>query len=1271
MATIDALKKALRRKATVHQVQQQPLSEAQYKAGFETLARGATAYPDFIVPQLTHLLVSLTNAHGRSFSVLEIGPGPQTVLATLPSHLRDRVDYFAAFEPNALFAANLEASLQESFPNLTSSPIIYHGPFTLDSGSVISHPDRKFDVVLFCHSMYGMTPKGDFIRRALNMLHRDGVVLVCHRDGLASHLDGLVCQHVALWPTGTISVPDWADGDEGDLDVFASLVAGFSVHDKHVLNEWRKMCRALGNQQQEEEEMGTMNLVFRSPEALFVLNQHAATALDDLAARGVPLTPCGEQRPIKNPEARLHRPAAIVRPTTIKHIQECVRWALHHHVSLTVVAGSHSGQCLWPTVVAVDMAAFQQSHIFEGKAEPEPESGSSLPVVVAEAGCQTGALIRHAATRGVTVPLGARPSVGAGLWLQGGIGHLARQHGLTCDAIIGAVMVSVATGDILCLGRVPREYQPHGAIVRPANEDDLLWALKGAGTNFGIVVSVTFQTCAAPLYTVQNWVLPLRDEEEARRRLFDFDTKVARLLPRHCSADAFLYWDAGHMQLGVTLYYHTDKVSSRPEPTCTPFQELEAATSSALGHGPRGEAKTIDGMGLFDTEMYMSELHGGHGSGKTSSFKRCVFLADIHDAGVANALIAAVQARPSSRCYLHMLHGGEAVATAAGADANAFGCRDWDFACVITGVWPRRRPSPPQHDNEDDEDEDEDDGLDAAVASSWVYDVVRALLALPQSRGVYGADLGPDPRDAMLAMQAFGRTTTNKSRLARLKRDADPEGVLAYACPLSESCGSDDLDTPSTTITTEKTPPSHPKLIILVTGASCAGKDYSARIWARVLAKEGPYTVRVVSISEATKRAYASATRGVDLDRLLHDDQDQNRAYKEQHRPALTAFYEAQLRQRPQLREEHFCDVVVETNGDVDVLLLTGLRDEAPVTTLGPLVPHSQLLDVCVRTGRRTRLSRGGRCDIDVNVDARNHIQPVEDVSYSSSSNDHGYQPSLVFNNDAPGPAAAETFAREQLLAKFLHRDLARLATMVRTVPDFPRAGISFRHVLGLTQHPGGLALCTSLLHQRLQNLLLGSPSPSSSFPAKRVVVGAVAASEAGGFVFASALAERIGLGGVPLLLARSGGKLPPPTVAVDRDPSHISAGGPLLLERRKKEGGGAAALGGEYVLEMNWPPAWAETDKWEALLAGESEGEGEGNVGSASKLVVVVVDDVLASGKTLCAMLRLLDKAGITADRIRVLVVAEFPVHRGRERLRRCGFGGVQVQSLLVFGGA
>lgn len=49
----------------------------------------------------------------------------------------------------------------------------------------------------------------------------------------------------------------------------------------------------------------------------------------------------------------------------------------------------------------------------------------------------------------------------------------------------------------------------------------------------------------------------------------------------------------------------------------------------------------------------------------------------------------------------------------------------------------------------------------------------------------------------------------------------------------------------------------------------------------------------------------------------------------------------------------------------------------------------------------------------------------------------------------------------------------------------------------------------------------------------------------------------------------------------------------------------------------------------------------------------VVVVDNALATGKTLCAVLQLLNKAGIGAKDVSVMAVAKFPVHRGRELLR------------------
>lgn len=157
------------------------------------------------------------------------------------------------------------------------------------------------------------------------------------------------------------------------------------------------------------------------------------------------------------------------------------------------------------------MSAFDKVHIPQLAVTDEDSYSGFGPYIVAEFGTKTGDIVREALKMGLTVPLGARPSVGAGLWLQGGIGHLARVHGLACDAIIGAVMVSVKSGQILYIGRVPKRYRPVGAI-HPDDESDLLWAIKGAGTNFGIVISVTFQSRTAPVYLVRHWIHPIEGQ---------------------------------------------------------------------------------------------------------------------------------------------------------------------------------------------------------------------------------------------------------------------------------------------------------------------------------------------------------------------------------------------------------------------------------------------------------------------------------------------------------------------------------------------------------------------------------------------------------------------------------------------------------------------------------------------------------------------------------------------------------------------------------------
>jgi FAD/FMN-containing dehydrogenase len=87
-----------------------------------------------------------------------------------------------------------------------------------------------------------------------------------------------------------------------------------------------------------------------------------------------------------------------------------------------------------------------------------------------------------------TLPAGCGPTVGiTGLTLGGGIGLLGRNHGLTCDRLVGAQVV-LADGSVVDCD--------------DDHEPDLFWALRGAGGGqFGVVTSLRFDTAPEPITT--------------------------------------------------------------------------------------------------------------------------------------------------------------------------------------------------------------------------------------------------------------------------------------------------------------------------------------------------------------------------------------------------------------------------------------------------------------------------------------------------------------------------------------------------------------------------------------------------------------------------------------------------------------------------------------------------------------------------------------------------------------------------------------------------
>ena len=134
----------------------------------------------------------------------------------------------------------------------------------------------------------------------------------------------------------------------------------------------------------------------------------------------------------------------------------------------------------------------------------------------------------------------------------------------------------------------------------------------------------------------------------------------------------------------------------------------------------------------------------------------------------------------------------------------------------------------------------------------------------------------------------------------------------------------------------------------------------------------------------------------------------------------------------------------------------------------------------------------------------------------------------------------------------------ADIKTLIRTVPDFPAAGIQFRDIGTLIGHGEGLAATIDHLVER----------------AGATRSAAIAGIEARGFIFGAAVAARLRLGFIPL---RKAGKLPVATMGVDYaleygaarielDPAAITPGARVLLVDDLLATGGTACAGAELL---------------------------------------------------------------------------------------------------------
>lgn len=163
------------------------------------------------------------------------------------------------------------------------------------------------------------------------------------------------------------------------------------------------------------------------------------------------------------------RPALIIQCAGTSDVIQAVQFARSEGLQIAVRGGAHSiaGFSTCEGGVVVDVSAMKGIRV-------DPIARTA----VAEPGLTWAEFDHETQAFGLAVTGGLVSSTGiAGFTLGGGIGWLLRKHGLTCDNLLAADLVT-ADGQLLTTNA-----QDHA---------DLFWALRGGGGNFGVVTSMTF-----------------------------------------------------------------------------------------------------------------------------------------------------------------------------------------------------------------------------------------------------------------------------------------------------------------------------------------------------------------------------------------------------------------------------------------------------------------------------------------------------------------------------------------------------------------------------------------------------------------------------------------------------------------------------------------------------------------------------------------------------------------------------------------------------------
>jgi FAD/FMN-containing dehydrogenase len=260
------------------------------------------------------------------------------------------------------------------------------------------------------------------------------------------------------------------------------------------------------------------------------------------------------------------RPAVIARCHGRSDVAAAFDFARQHDLEVAVRGGGHNpaGHCVLDGGLVIDLSAMRGVEVDAAERIARADGGATW-------------LDFDAATQalGLVTPGGVVGSTGvAGLTFGGGIGHLTTQYGLTCDNLVGAELVT-----------------PEGSVVRAGGDgdDELLWALRGGGGNFGVATRLEFRL--HPLERVVGGLFVYRGRG-VRDGLLVFRDLVAGS-PRDLSCQAILAFDESAPMLIVAPCY----TGSDPDPA--ELRELRSV--QGLASDDVRERPFLEQQALFDS----------------------------------------------------------------------------------------------------------------------------------------------------------------------------------------------------------------------------------------------------------------------------------------------------------------------------------------------------------------------------------------------------------------------------------------------------------------------------------------------------------------------------------------------------------------------------------------------------------------------------------------------------------------------------------------------